>query len=179
MTHPLDELSELLLTSNLRPQLIPSRISRPFFYDATYNFSIISCVIMNLGSPQKQDRQTWQINNSILKFCHFLAVRPVLLKDFRIWHEHNSQKSNLELETWPRLPRGFLTDDTQAAAATFLVTTGALQRTGKYTTLKATSDNKLLHLLKTVEEQQLFQNERRTILQLKEMKITQTMLGVA
>ncbi|WP_375758675.1 hypothetical protein [Corallococcus exercitus] len=178
MAHAFDELSELLSASKLRPQIIPGRIARPFFHDAIYNFSVISCATQELGTPQKQDEQVWQINSSILKFSHFLAVRPTLLKDFRIWHEHRTQRAVLDLENWPLLPRGFLTDDTQAASVTFLVTTGALQRAGKNIVLKATKQNPLIQLLRAVEKNNLFQSERDVIRKLQELRITQSMLGV-
>jgi hypothetical protein len=113
-----------------------------------------------------------------LKFAHFLAVRPSLLKDFRIWHEHRGQRTALELESWPLLPRGFLTDDTQSASTTFLITIGALQRTNKSIALKATQDNPLTNLLYTIEHNNLFTSERAALRELKTLRVTQSTIGV-
>lgn len=172
------ELVALLEETGLRPRFDAKRLSHPTFLDATYNFAVLGLTITIIGKSELDGPDmAWTINIMTLRFCHFIATRPTLLRDFKLWVAKDIIGSQLDLTTWPLFPRGYLLDDTQLSAIDYLVARGDVSRTEKNVILRS-SRSALSKMITKIEAEDLFQSERQTLKALRAMRITQTMLGV-
>jgi hypothetical protein len=175
MTSAVTRLVSLLREARLRSELDLHRIVAPAQRDVAYNSAILACAIHKLGKRQTDGTTT--INVMVLKFASFLAARPSLLGDFHDWLDHRCQRDQLELQSWPLMPRGYLSDDTDTAA--YLAAIGVLQRSGKDIVLSGDDGNILNQILAAIDSHGWFSREREILDWLCSIHLTQTMLGVA
>lgn len=170
------EALSALLAQGFSSRIDGAAVVAPSLFDDQYNTAIIACAIYMLGRENKETKAV-EVNASILRFCCFIATRPVLLEDFEIWESKTRKIGGLDLESWPQLPRGFLTDRTHSGAVDFLASTGLLQRNGS--NVSAPSSGALFDAWVAMREQNFFKAERGVLERLRELRVTQTMLGVA
>ncbi|RKH43174.1 hypothetical protein D7X12_13990 [Corallococcus sicarius] len=84
----------------------------------------------------------------------------------------------MDLQSWPLLPRGFLTDQTPTAVVGFLSAIGELERDEKNVVFHPKRHKRLHSLIQTVDSHSLFVSERSALKQLSENRPTLAMLGV-
>ena len=98
---PVRELAALLARVDARPVLVKERIAASTLYDADYHLALVACAFTTHAKPDASGRD--QMLASWLKLLQFVAVRPRLLPDLRLWAE---TRRNADLETWRKMPRG-------------------------------------------------------------------------
>jgi hypothetical protein len=172
------ELVALLSGTNLKPRFGAQRPIIPAQYDALYALCMTACAIVALAKPSGGDSDELRLNNSLLKFAQFIASRPRLLRDYLLWREHRREGAQLDLQSWPLLPRGFLTDQTPTAVLGFLSAIGELERDEKDVVFRPKRHKRLHSLIQYIGNQNLFISERSALKQLSESRPTLAMLGV-
>lgn len=170
------EALSALLAQGFSSRIDGTAVVTPSLFDVQYNTAIIACAMFILGRKHKETG-AFEVNASILRFSCFIATRPVLLEDFEFWESKTRKIGGLDLESWPQLPRGFLTDRTHSGAVDFLASTGLLQRNGS--NVSAPASGALHEEWVVMREKNFFQVERGVLERLRELRVTQTMLGVA
>jgi hypothetical protein len=150
----------------------------PAQFDLLYAICVAVCAIKELARPAKDKEESYEINNSLLKFGQFIAARPQLLEDYLEWRKHQSEGQHLDLQSWPLLPRGFLTDAVPDAVLAYLIAMGQLERQGKDITFRPGNHQRLAVLLDRIQQYDLFRSERRILAELARNRPTLTMLGV-
>lgn len=118
------ELAELLRESGAQPRVSPDRVVRSTLYDLDYHVALISCVFF-IASQNRTD-DTRSVVAHWLKILQFIAVRPSLLPDFLRWARTRRRP---DLDTWQKMPRGYLGDLTHDRTVELLVATEVLHRT--------------------------------------------------
>ena len=118
------ELAELLRESGAKPRVSPDRVVRSTLYDLDYHIALIACVVF-IASDRRTDG-TRRVVAHWLKILQFIAVRPSLLPDFLRWARARRRP---DLDTWQKMPRGYLGDRTHDRTVELLVATKVLHRT--------------------------------------------------
>jgi hypothetical protein len=165
-------LAELLQSGHAQPVVSAARLAPSAFYDLQYRMVVIANAFeihaKTLVSGQRG------IVAARLKLLQFVACRPWLLPAVREWSgvSHNTQVSILPSQ---RIRRGFISDTVHDNVVEFLIAGGVLTRAG--TSVASGEKGELLKMLfnKSVELQ-LFSTERRVFEDLRDIKITNSML---
>lgn len=180
----LQKLQSILTETNSTARVQAERIAPSFYYDPTYGFAVMACVLRIAGKSNKEAglRSKLTINAIQLRFYTFCAIRPYLLKSLRQWKEKSASPSLLELTDLRLLPHGFLLDSSLSDALLFLISTGNLERTGAVggsVSLSSGNDALLLNrLYDLVISNDFMKSERRAIEELHSLRVTLTDLGL-
>lgn len=118
------QLAELLRESAAKPRVSPDRVVRSTLYDLDYHVALIACVFF-IAFESRTDG-TRSVVAHWLKILQFIAVRPLLLPDFLRWARTRRRP---DLDTWQKMPRGYLGDHTHDRTVELLVATRVLHRT--------------------------------------------------
>ena len=118
------QLGELLRETGARPRVSSDRVVRSTLYDLDYHVALIACVFF-IASDRRTDH-TLSVVAHWLKILQFIAVRPPLLQDFLRWAR---ARRHPDLDTWQKMPRGFLGDRTHDRTVELLIATKVLHRT--------------------------------------------------
>lgn len=179
MSKAIDALEEILKETKSVSRIDPARIARSFYYDPTYSFALISCILNELGK-QSADGKTLSMNSTLVRFNYFCAVRPFLIENLKKWSDQGPS-SPIELTDFVLLPHAYLMDSSSSDAILFLLSSGNLMRSGPaQILLDRSNDNLLLNrLYSSIVKSDLLVDERRNLATMKDLKITLKDLGIA
>lgn len=166
----LNELSELLTASRARTKITPARVSRSTLYDMRYHTAIIACAMRAHG-----EGATHRILTPWLKLLQFVAARPTLVAPFLEYAESRRARG---FESWSRMPRGYLGDETHDGVVDLLVASGILRKVGD--SIEASTHYALIvQLADQIEAERLFVGERTILGRLHGVRVTKAMLGAS
>lgn len=170
---PVRELGALLARVDARPVLVKERIAASTLYDSDYHMVVVACAFTMHAKPDASGRN--QMLTSWLKLLQFVAVRPRLLPDLRLWAE---TRRNADLETWRKMPRGYVGDRIHDSVIEFLVAGDVLERDNDRLISGPRADM-LEQLYKRTTAADLFPTERQVLASLLAVRPNRTMLGGA
>lgn len=163
---PVLELASALREAGACARVRPERIAHSTLYDFDYHVALIACVFFNTEEASPRVVAHW------LKILQFIAVRPSLLSDFQIWA---GTRRHQDLDTWQKMPRGFLGDDTHDRTVELLVAGGVLSREGeelaagsRFTDLRQIYDDLI--------SRDLLRSERATLVELARARVNRKLL---
>lgn len=172
------ELMALLREAGFAPRVQRPRAELPAQFDLLYGISIAALALDALSKPERNLEGARIINATLLKFGQFIAARPQLVSEYLGWREHQSAAPQLNLESWPLLPRGFLTDAVPDGVIAYLVSGGEIEREDKNVRFYPERRSRLTDLLKTILTADMFRQERSALAVLANNMPTLTSLGV-
>jgi hypothetical protein len=120
---PVRELAALLARFDARPVAVRQGIAASTLYDTDYHLAIVACAFAIHAKPDTSGRK--QMLGFWLKLLQFVAARPRLVPDLRMWAE---TRRNADLETWRKMPRGYVGDRIHDSIIEFLVAGNVLER---------------------------------------------------
>lgn len=167
---PLSDLSEMLRKVGASPRVRPERVVRSALYDLDYHVALIACVFFIASGDQSM--RSPRIVAHWLKILQFIAVRPSLLSDFLIW---SGTRRRQDLDTWQRMPRGYLGDHTHDRTVELLVAGGVLAREGD----ALVAGSRFADLQQVYDDliaANLLSSERATLLELSRIRTNKTLL---
>jgi hypothetical protein len=167
------ELADLLARANARPVLVRERIAASTLYDADYHLVVVACAFVIHAKPDATGRT--QILAPWLKLLQFVAVRPRLAPDLRFWA---ATRRNADLETWRKMPRGYVGDRIHDSIIDFLVAGGVLEQ-DKDRLFGGRRAHVLKRLYERATGEGLFATEREVLDGLLAVRPNRTMLGGA
>jgi hypothetical protein len=170
---PVKELAALLARIDARPVLVRERMAASTLYDADYHLAVVACAFTTHAKPDASGRN--QILASWLKLLQFVAARPRLVPDLQVWAQ---TRRKADLETWRKMPRGYVGDLMHDGIIEFLIAAGVLER-DKDRLVGGTRVEMLEHLYEQLEAANLFATERRVLDELLTIRPYKTMLGGA
>jgi hypothetical protein len=162
------ELAALLREAGASPRVRPERIVRSTLYDLDYHVALIACVFFIIA----YDEGARHMVAHWLKIVQFIAVRPTLLPDFQIWA---SSRRHQDLDTWQKMPRGYLGDSTHDRTVELLVTGGVLVREGDELA-PGSRFHDLQRIYQEVVARNLLRSERATLVELSRCRVNKTLL---
>jgi hypothetical protein len=167
---PVRELAAVLREVGASPRVRPERIVRSTLYDLDYHVALIACVFFIVAGNEAAGSH--RVVAHWLKILQFIAVRPSLLPDFQIWA---GTRRHQDLDTWQKMPRGYLGDSTHDRTVELLVAGGVLSREGdeliagsRFSDLRRVYDDLLAS--------NLLGSERATLLELTHTRVNKTLL---
>ncbi|MBZ0234743.1 MAG: hypothetical protein K8M05_20600 [Deltaproteobacteria bacterium] len=169
---PIVELDQLLANVGAEPVLVRKRVAASTLYDADYHMAMIACAFA-LHAPRGASGPR-QILRAWLKLLQFVASRPRLAPHLKRWATTRGRQA--DLETWRRMPRGYVGDQTHDAVVDLLVANHALAKNREHVqagTAIATLDT----VFQEIVEAGLFITERAVIEDLKGVPVSRAMLG--
>lgn len=163
-------LAALLRDTGAKPRVNPDRIVRSTLYDLDYHVALVACVFY-MNSAKRTDN-TLSVVAHWLKLLQFIAVRPALLPAFLRWAKARRRP---DLDTWQKMPRGYLGDRTHDSTIELLVAGKFLHRTAD--TLTSGERFHVLHALYgDIVARDLFRSERDTLRQLALIPVNKTLM---
>ena len=169
-TNKVQALVALLQETGAKPRVSPDRIVRSTLYDLDYHVALVACVF-SINAEQRTDN-TRSIVAHWLKILQFIAVRPSLLRDFQHWA---TARRNPNIETWQKMPRGYLGDRTHDRTVELLVAGKVLHRTTD-ALVSGERFSVLQSMYKDIVASDLFTSERKTLLELDYIPVNKTLL---
>ena len=168
----LQTLADLLRGSSARPVIEPARFAPSTIYDLEYRLAVVACAFdLHSKSDLVKIRRIQAVR---LKLMQFVAVRPWLFPVVRDWAASQKQPQ-LHLLASQSLRRGFLGDEMHDKVIDYLVAHDALRREKAF--LVASSNGAFLaDLAAAANEANLFMEERHTLQDLLNVRITNSML---
>ena len=173
MAHEADKvgaLAALLHETGVAPRVRPDRVVRSTLYDLDYHVAVVACAFLINGQPRADT--TRGVVPHWLKILQFVAVRPALLPDFKRWARARRRP---DLDSWQKMPRGFLGDRTHDRTVEFLVAARVLYRVPD---LLVSGDR--FGVLESVYEQiirtDILASERETLHELARLRVNKTIL---
>lgn len=165
-------IAELLRSGNAKPLIFPERVAPSTVYDLNYRIAIIA---LTFDRYAKSDLFAGRrIRTALLKLLQFLAVRPWLIPMLVKW-ESAEDNPQLSVLTSQKERRGFLSDLMHDHVVEYLVARQILKRGPSHLSLGAKGDI-LTSLSSALTMQGLFENERRALTGMRDIKITNNML---
>jgi hypothetical protein len=164
------QLTVLLAEVGARPTFAPERIAPSTLYDTDYHLAVVACAFFLCAKVDVDGRR--QILAPWLKLLQFVAARPRLVSDLRVWV---STRRNPDLDTWRRMPRGYVGDRTHDAIIEFLVASGILERE-KDQLMDGPRVAALDRLYEQLRAANLFAAERQVLAELLDIRANKTML---
>lgn len=167
---PVRELSAVLREIGASARVRPERIVRSALYDLDYHVALIACVFF-IATADEVSRSR-RVVAHWLKILQFIAVRPSLLTDFQIWAD---TRRHQDLDTWQRMPRGYLGDSTHDRTVELLVAAGVLAREGD-ALVAGSRFADLRRIYDDLVSENLLSSERETLLELSHTRVNKTLL---
>ena len=169
---PFQSIAELLRSGNAQPLVFPERVAPSTVYDLNYRIAIIA---LTFDLYAKADLFAGRrIRTALLKLLQFLAVRPWLIPMLVKW-ERAEDNPQLSVLTSQKERRGFLSDLMHDHVVEYLVARQILKRGPSHLSLDTKGDV-LTSLASALKVEALFENERRALSEMKDIKITNNML---
>jgi hypothetical protein len=167
---PVGELAAVLRETGASARVRPERIARSTLYDLDYHVALIACVFFITAADETATPR--QVVAHWLKILQFIAVRPSLLLDFQIWA---GTRRHQELDTWQRMPRGYLGDSTHDRTVELLVASGVLLREGD-ALVPGSRFADLRRIYDDLMARDLLRSERATLFELARARVNKTLL---
>lgn len=169
---PYRTLAQLLGSAGMQPLVSPERVVSSSIYDISYRICVISCAFDLHGKADPPHSK--RILSARLKLFQFVAIRPWLLPVLREWAAERTDPQ-LSLIVSQRLRRGFLGDAMHDRVVEYLSAKQWLAQAGAHVNAGPKVSN-LSQLSATLQNQNLFQDERRVLTAMLHIKITNSML---
>lgn len=163
---PVQELAAVLREVGASPRVRADRVVRSTLYDLDYRVALIACVFFIARANTRRVVAHW------LKILQFVAVRPTLLPSFQVWA---ATRRHQDLDTWQKMPRGYLGDNTHDRTVELLVAAGVLAREGDEL-LEGGRFAELRELYDDLVARDLLRSERATLLKLSNTRVNKTLL---
>jgi hypothetical protein len=167
---PVQELAAMLREAGASARVRPERIGRSTLYDLDYHVALIACVFFS--APGDEAARSHHVVAHWLKILQFIAVRPSLVPDFQIWA---GTRRHQDLDTWQRMPRGYLGDSTHDHTVELLVAGGVLAREGD-TLVAGSRFADLRRIYDDLVAGNLLHSERMALLELSPNRVNKTLL---
>lgn len=167
---PVRELAAMLQEVGASARVRPERIVRSALYDLDYHVALIACVFFSTADDEAP--RSHRVVAHWLKILQFIAVRPSLLPNFQIWA---STRRHQDLDTWQRMPRGYLGDSTHERTVELMVACGMLAREGD----ELVAGSRFADLRRIYDDLvvgNLLSSERATLLELSQTRVNKTLL---
>lgn len=165
------QLAELLREAGAKPRVSPDRVVRSTLYDLDYHVALVACVFFIASEPRTDGTRTLVAH--WLKLLQFIAARPSLLPDFLRW---SRARRRPDLDTWQRMPRGYLGDRTHDRAVELLVASKVLFRTAD--SLMGGDDfARLETLYRDILDRGLLRSEREALQTMSRLPANKTLLS--
>jgi hypothetical protein len=139
-------------------------------YDLDYHVALIACVFFVAAGGRGEGHP--RVVAHWLKILQFVAVRPSLLPDFQIWA---ATRRHQDLDTWQRMPRGYLGDSTHDRTVELLIAGGVLARSGD----ELVGGSRFADLRRIYDDlvaEHLLSSERAVLLKLSGTQVNKTLL---
>ena len=169
-TDPVRELAAVLREAGASARVRPERIVRSTLYDLDYHVALIACVFFVAAGDETMSSH--RVVAHWLKILQFIAVRPSLLFDFKIWA---GTRRHQDLDTWQRMPRGYLGDSTHERTVELMVACGMLAREED----ELVAGSRFADLRRIYDDLvagNLLSSERATLLELSHTRVNKTLL---
>ncbi len=168
---PIAALDAILLKVGAVPEFIRKRVSRSYLYDADYHVAMVACAF-SLCSTVGELRKP-ELLRAWLKLLQFVAARPRLAPDLIRWARSRKQQ---DFETWSKMPRGYVGDQTHDAVIDMLVANGTLVEHGDHL-VHGQHASLLEGIFKRVCDVGLFERERDVMSSVRDLRVNKAMLG--
>lgn len=170
LSSAISQLDGLLIEAGARPRLQGERIVRSTLYDPDCHVAMVACafgICAEGSAPNRRILRAW------LKLLQFVAARPRLASDLIRWA---STRRQADLETWRKMPRGYIGDQTHDSVVDMLVASGTIQEDGDW--LHAGLNVSALEsIYGGICEAKLFATERSVMEQARDLPVSKVMLG--
>ena len=167
---PIQELAAVLREAGASARVRPERIARSTLYDLDYHVALIACVFFITAGDEAA--RFHRVVAHWLKVLQFIAVRPSLLPDFQIWA---GTRRHQDLDTWQRMPRGYLGDSTHDRTLELLVAGGVLARDDD-ALVAGSRFADLQRIYDDLVTRNLLRSERAALLKLSQTRVNKTLL---
>ena len=151
-------------------RLAPERVVRSTLYDLDYHVALVACAFFINGQPRTDG--TRSLISHWLKLLQFVAVRPGLLPNFERWA---TERRKPDLDTWQKMPRGYLGDRTHDRTIELLVAGRMLYRTPEEL-ISGERFDILDALYQNILERDLLASERSVLREMAGIPVNKTML---
>ena len=165
------QLAELLRETGAKPRVSPDRVVRSTLYDLDYHIALIASVFFIASEPRTDG--TRSVVAHWMKILQFIAARPVLLPDFVRW---SRARRRPDLDTWQKMPRGYLGDRTHDRTVELLVATKVLHRTAD-SLVGGESFSRLETLYLDILAKGLLRSEREALETMSHLSVNKTLLS--
>jgi hypothetical protein len=165
------QLAELLRETGAKPRVSSDRVVRSTLYDLDYHVALIACVFF-IASESRTDGARSVVAHW-LKILQFIAVRPGLLPDFLRW---SGARRRPDLDTWQKMPRGYLGDRTHDRTVELLVATKVLYRTAD-ALVGGESFSRLETIYLDILAKGLLRSEREALQTMSRLSVNRTLLS--
>jgi hypothetical protein len=165
-------LAQLLANSTASPYARPERVTPSTFYDLDYRVCVVAaCFEVHAKEDEARYRR---ILSAKLKLLQFIAIRSWLFPIVREW---SASRDDPQRSAWSSqsLRRGFLGDSMHDEVINYMVAGGLLVKAQSHL-VDAGVDFRLRDINRNVVSSALFARERKTIVDLKNLTITNAML---
>jgi hypothetical protein len=167
---PVRELAVVLREAGASARVRPERIVRSTLYDLDYHVALIACVFFI--TARDEAASSYRVVAHWLKILQFIAVRPSLLPDFQIWA---GTRRHQDLDTWQKMPRGYLGDNTHDRTVEMLVAGGVLAREDD-ALVAGSRFADLRRMYDDLVEGDLLRSERAALVELARARVNKTLL---
>jgi hypothetical protein len=169
-SNPVEELASMLREVGASARIRPERIAKSTLYDFDYHVALIASVFFITAI--NEDTSSFRIVAHWMKILQFIAVRPSLLSDFQIWA---GSRRHQDLNTWQKMPRGYLGDSTHDHTIELLIAGGILMREGD-TLVAGRGFSALKTIYEDLVRRNLLLSERGTLADLARTRVNKTLL---
>lgn len=169
-TDPVRELAAVLREAGASARVRPERIAKSTLYDLDYHVALIACVFFITASNEAAS--TLRVVAHWLKILQFIAVRPSLLPEFQNWA---GTRRHQDLDTWQKMPRGYLGDNTHDRTVELLVAGGVLVREGD-ALVAGSGFAALRRIYDDLVGRSLLRAERATLIELARTRVNKALL---
>ncbi len=167
---PVQELASLLRDVGASARVRTERIARSTLYDLDYHIALISCVFSIVVGDEAVAKPRMVAH--WLKILQFVAVRPSLVRDFKLWA---GNRRHQDLDTWQRMPRGYLGDSTHDRTVELLVAGAVLVREGDEL-ISGSRFSDLQRVYDDLIQRDLLHSERKILTELAAVRVNKTLL---
>lgn len=153
-------LTDILRETRAKPRVSPDRVVRSTLYDLDYHMALIACVFFEVAQLDANGSRSLMAH--WLKILQFVAVRPALLPDFQLWAK---ERRHPDLDTWQKMPRGYLGDETHDRTIELLVAGRVLVRKAD-SLISGEQFSVLQKIYENIVSKDLLRSERATLREL-------------
>ena len=167
---PIGALEALLTKIGAAPEFVRKRVARSYLYDVDYHVAMIACAFALRSAVGEVHKRP--LLRGWLKLLQFVAARPRLAPDLVRWANSRRQQ---DFETWSKMPRGYVGDQTHEAVVDMLVANGTLVEHGDHLLLGPHA-SLLERVFESVCAENLFATEREVMERVRDLRVNTTML---
>jgi len=169
----LENLAALLQRSGARAIIAASGLPSPAIYDFDYRTAIIGLAFQRFSNPVGVSGHR-RMSAARLKLLQFATMRPGMIRVIAEWSKEKSQ-TPLASRYSVRMRHAFLSDTAHDDMMKLLIACGIFERDGAQL-VSGSKMQSLSKIVETIQQNELFTDERAAIAALSEIKVTNDML---